>query len=168
MCDNSELSCWNFYNRSQWGVYDFPMLEVGDIFGINTDLRINHNSIPHTGRRGRQPHWGGAQATDVTTFRKICMSKWKNWNPYGGAPWIRQCIVMKYCKFYLEWSVGLWDASPKQRVPVALQNGDIIIAKIKKQILGKLLQSHVLPSKVENWYWLMNTVRDLLYSHSGL
>ena len=24
------------------------MLEIGDFFGINTDLRINPNSIPHT------------------------------------------------------------------------------------------------------------------------
>ena len=23
------------------------MLEIGDIFGINTDLRINHSSIPY-------------------------------------------------------------------------------------------------------------------------
>ena len=29
------------------GVYDFPMLEIGDIFGINTDLRIDPNSIPY-------------------------------------------------------------------------------------------------------------------------
>ena len=35
MCDNSELSCWNFYNGSQWGVYDFAMLEIGHFFGIN-------------------------------------------------------------------------------------------------------------------------------------
>ena len=48
MCDNSELSCQNFYNGSQWGVYDFPMLEIGDFFGINTDLRIDPNSILHT------------------------------------------------------------------------------------------------------------------------
>ena len=27
--------------------YDFPMLEIGAFFGINTDLRINPNSIPH-------------------------------------------------------------------------------------------------------------------------
>ena len=49
ICDNSELSCQNFYNGSQWGVYDFTMLEIGDFFGINTDLRIDPNSIPHTG-----------------------------------------------------------------------------------------------------------------------
>ena len=30
MCDNSELSCQNFYNGSQWGVYHFPMLEIGN------------------------------------------------------------------------------------------------------------------------------------------
>ena len=48
MCDNSELSCWNFYNGSQWGVYDFPMVEIGDFFWINPDLKINPNSIPHT------------------------------------------------------------------------------------------------------------------------
>ena len=47
MCDKSELSCHNFYNGSQWGVYDFPMLEIGDSFGINTDLRIDPNSIPY-------------------------------------------------------------------------------------------------------------------------
>ena len=50
MYDNSELSCQNFYNGSQWGVYDFTMLEIGDYFGINTDLRIDPNSIPHTGK----------------------------------------------------------------------------------------------------------------------
>ena len=44
------LSCQNFYNGSQWGVYDFPMMEIGDLFGINTDLRIDPNSIPHTGQ----------------------------------------------------------------------------------------------------------------------
>ena len=38
----SELSCWSFYNGSQWGVCDFTM------FGINTDLGINPSSIPHT------------------------------------------------------------------------------------------------------------------------
>ena len=47
MCDNSELSCQNFYNGSQWGVYDFPMLQIGDFFGINTDLRIDPNSIAY-------------------------------------------------------------------------------------------------------------------------
>ena len=26
------------------------MLEIGDFFEINTDLRINHNSIPHTAK----------------------------------------------------------------------------------------------------------------------
>ena len=48
MCEKSELSCFlrNFYNGSQWGVYDFPMLEMGDFFGVNTDLRINPNLIP--------------------------------------------------------------------------------------------------------------------------
>ena len=30
------------------GVYDFPILEIGDFFGISTDLGINTNSIPHT------------------------------------------------------------------------------------------------------------------------
>ena len=29
------------------GVYDFPMLEVGDFLGINTDLRLDPNSIPY-------------------------------------------------------------------------------------------------------------------------
>ena len=29
-------------------MYDFPMLEMGDLLGINTDLRIYSNSIPHT------------------------------------------------------------------------------------------------------------------------
>ena len=47
MCDNSELSCWKFYNGSQWGVYDFPMLEIGNFFRINPDLRINPNLIPY-------------------------------------------------------------------------------------------------------------------------
>ena len=47
MCDNSELSGHKFYNGSQWGVYDFPMLEIGDFFGINTDLQIDLNSIPY-------------------------------------------------------------------------------------------------------------------------
>ena len=45
MCDNSELSCWNFYNGSQWSVNDFTMLKDGRLFGINTDLRINRNWI---------------------------------------------------------------------------------------------------------------------------
>ena len=48
MFDNLELSCQFFYNGSQWSVYDFPMLQIGDFFGINTDLRIDPNSIPHT------------------------------------------------------------------------------------------------------------------------
>ena len=48
MCDNSELNCQNFYNGSQQDVYDVPMLEMGDIFRINPDLRIDQNSIPHT------------------------------------------------------------------------------------------------------------------------
>ena len=47
MCDNSKLSCQNFYNGSQWGVYDFTMLEMGDFVGINTDLRTDPNSIPY-------------------------------------------------------------------------------------------------------------------------
>ena len=48
MCDNSELSCQNFYSGSQWGVYDFPMMGIGDFFFlINTDLQIDPNSIPY-------------------------------------------------------------------------------------------------------------------------
>ena len=27
----------------------FQIFQIGDIFGINTDLRIDPNSIPHTG-----------------------------------------------------------------------------------------------------------------------
>ena len=49
MCNNSEISCQNFYNGSQWGVYDFPMLEIGDFFGIKTDMQIDPNSIPYPG-----------------------------------------------------------------------------------------------------------------------
>ena len=29
MCDNSELSCWNFYNRSQWVFMIFPLSQMG-------------------------------------------------------------------------------------------------------------------------------------------
>ena len=47
MCDSSELSCQNVYNGSQWGVYDIPMLEIGDFFEINTDLRLDPNSVPY-------------------------------------------------------------------------------------------------------------------------
>ena len=43
----------NLLKFLQWesmGVFMiFPMLEIGDIFGINTDLRINNNSIPYSG-----------------------------------------------------------------------------------------------------------------------
>ena len=46
------IKCQNCYNGSQWGVYDFPMFEIGDFFGINTDLRIDPNSIPHTDYSG--------------------------------------------------------------------------------------------------------------------
>ena len=39
-------------NGSQWVFMIFPMLEIGAFFGINTDLRINSNSIPY-------PAWMG-------------------------------------------------------------------------------------------------------------
>ena len=48
MCDNSQLRCRNFYNESQWGVCDFLMLQIGDFFGINTDLRIDSIPYPDT------------------------------------------------------------------------------------------------------------------------
>ena len=63
--DNLILSCHTFPRSFQVGfsllvdptstllgnvscVYDFPLLEIGDIFGINTDLRIDPNSSPYT------------------------------------------------------------------------------------------------------------------------
>ena len=47
MCDNSELSC-NFLQWESMGVCDFPLIEIGGFFGINTDVRIDPNSIPYT------------------------------------------------------------------------------------------------------------------------
>ena len=35
---------------------------------------------------GRGPRRGGAWTPDVATFHKICMSKRKNRDPWGGAP----------------------------------------------------------------------------------
>ena len=46
MCDNSELSCQNFS-----GEFILPYLLTWVMiysFGINTDLRIDPSSIPHT------------------------------------------------------------------------------------------------------------------------
>ena len=44
------LPPWNtfLYTVHTMGVYDFPMLEIGDVLGINTDFRINPNSILDT------------------------------------------------------------------------------------------------------------------------
>ena len=33
----------------------------------------------------RRPHGGGALTPEAVTFRKFCMSKWKNLDPWGGA-----------------------------------------------------------------------------------
>ena len=57
-------------------VYDFPTLGIGNFFGINTNLRINPNSIPDTdmlfcllwlgyyrhvvGMNKDSPYWGKA------------------------------------------------------------------------------------------------------------
>ena len=42
----SQISIYS-KNGSQWDVYDFPLLEIGDFFGINTDLQIDPDSIPY-------------------------------------------------------------------------------------------------------------------------
>ena len=34
---------------------------------------------------GRGPRGGGAWTPEAATFHKICMSKRKNWVPWGGA-----------------------------------------------------------------------------------
>ena len=56
------------------GVYDFPMLEIGDFFGINTDLRINPNSIPHTDVKR---HFQEVSKSDFTACRSNLDTFWK-------------------------------------------------------------------------------------------
>ena len=70
-------------------------------------------------------HGRGTPTPDSPTFRKICMSKWKNWFPWGGymsatPPWIRQCCVtddlanfkiqMLCCRV---WASSLWHGITK-------------------------------------------------------
>ena len=47
MYDNSELSCWKFYDGSQWVFMIFPLSEIGGSFGVHNDWRIDPNSIPY-------------------------------------------------------------------------------------------------------------------------
>ena len=46
MCDNSELSCWNFYRQSM-SVHNFSIVKDRIHWAINHCLAINHKPIPH-------------------------------------------------------------------------------------------------------------------------
>ena len=74
--------------------------------GLSSKLRLNRGKLEvkltslssggsRISRRGGAHLVGGAPTPDAPTFRKICMSKRKNWVP-GGAPgappWIHQCF----------------------------------------------------------------------------
>ena len=52
---------------------------------------VGHRSVPSgswVSWRGLQPRggWGDARTPDTITLRKICMSKWKNQDPWGVHP----------------------------------------------------------------------------------
>ena len=53
------------------GVYDFTVLEIGDVLGINTDLGINPNSIPY-------PVEGESKLLDVIVLFRLwnCARMW--------------------------------------------------------------------------------------------
>ena len=75
------------------GVYDFPVLEIGDVFGINIDLRINPNSIPDTDAKSITRKW--KQFIDIVLYKifisalfvtktSLCTSKTiDNWQKYS-------------------------------------------------------------------------------------
>ena len=53
---------------------------------FNDEMIISHSDGSRISRRGRgehQPRREQGPTTNTATFRKICMSKLKNWDPWG-------------------------------------------------------------------------------------
>ena len=74
---SSENPTWTILdNVSCVTTHNFTMLEIGDFFGINTDLQIDPNSIPHTDETFSDPTWtfpGNAiiLAAQIIIFKKL-------------------------------------------------------------------------------------------------